>query len=76
MSALMFHLLYRYLNSGKKHFISSVHSFVVSFVGVFTCSFIFQVGKISGNQDAFTVPVPLSLILISLIRAGKLHSMT
>ena len=53
-----------------------LHYFVVSIVGVFTCSFVFQVGKISGNRDAFPVPVPLSLILISVTRAAKLHSMT
>lgn len=61
----MFHLLYRNLNSGKKtHFIRSVY-FVVSVVGVSTCNFIFQVGKIKGNQDAFPVSAPLSLMLIT-----------
>lgn len=68
--------IHRNNDFGKMHFINSVNDFVVSIVGVFTCSFIFKIGKVSGNQDAFSVPVPLSLILISLIQAGKLHSMT
>lgn len=50
--------------------------FVVSIVRVFPCNFIFKIGKVCGNRGAFFVPVPLSLILISLIQAGKLHSMT
>lgn len=69
MSALMFHLLYRNLYKLSALFCSE-------YVGVFTCSFIFQAGKISGNQDAFPLLAPLSLILISMLRAVKLHSVT